>query len=104
MKKMKLLDRIILPTVLPQEGNLITIRIVKDILKKVELSQDDFVKYGILPGEKGGLYWEAKHNEVDFEYDFTDLEVSEIVKGLKKLDSENKLTKDMLGLADIFLK
>lgn len=101
--KLKLLDRAMLPTVLPKEGNLVTIRIVKDIVSKVDLTQKDFVSYDIKPLESGGLTWDNKYNDVTFDIDFTELEVNEIKKALKVLDETNKLNTYLLGLVDIFL-
>jgi hypothetical protein len=99
--KINLLEKIILAVILPNEGNIKTLTVVRDLKKKLQLSQDDIKKYGI--NQDGTIININKKGECKF-YDikFTEMETNEIKICLKKLDSENKLSIEMLNLVNIF--
>lgn len=99
---MKLLDRIILQNILPREGNIRTLTIVKDIQKKIELTQSEFKDFDIQVLADGKITWNKEANEMDFDILFSELETIEIKLILKKLDKEKKISIDMFGLIKLF--
>ncbi len=100
--KLKLIDRIMLANILPTEGNIKTLVCAKDIRKKVDFTQDEVKKYEIDSAENGGIKWNLEGAATEFDIEFTELETMEIVKTLKKLDKENKLSIQLMPLVDLF--
>lgn len=91
--KLNVLDRLSLINILPREGNFLTLTIAKDITKKVGILQDEAKEIGIVFGEKN-VSWKPDAPEKDVE--FSDSELGVIKKQLKKLDTEGKLTMELL--------
>ena len=105
MKKVsiKLLDKIMLPSILKKEANYETMIINLDIKKKVEVTQDELLKYNIKSLENGGLTWNKEGSEAEFELEFTEMEASKIKEALKELNDSNKLTEELINLYKIFV-
>lgn len=102
--KLTVLDRVMLPSVLKKEANYMTLIINKDIKKKVDLTQDELVKFKFKSVGQG-LTWSVPEDiEDSFSYSFTNSETTEIFDCLNKLNSENKLTEELTHLYEIFNK
>ena len=102
--KLTVLDRVMLPSVLKKEANYMTLIINKDIKKKVELTQDELVKFKFKTVGQG-LTWSLPEDMEDsFNFSFRDSESTEIFDCLNKLNSENKLTEELTNLYAIFNK
>lgn len=97
-----LLDRLIIRNILPLEGNIKSLIIIKDIVKKIELTQDEVKLFDLQANEKGNLTWNKTGMESTFEIEFTELETNEIKFSLAKLDREKKISVDMLGIVKLF--
>lgn len=97
------MDRISLPRVLKTEGNYKVLILNRDINKKIELSQDELVKcnYRTSPADKEGRVM-SMWDEFDAEIEFTELESAEIKERLVELDSQNKLTSEIVHLYELF--
>lgn len=100
--QLTLLDRLVIRNILPNEGNIKSLIIIKDIVKKVELSQDEVKKFDLQTNEKGHLTWNKEGINASFETEFTELETNEIKLCLIKLDRENKINVDMLNIVRLF--
>lgn len=100
--QLTLLDRIIIRSILPIEGNIKSLIIIKDIVKKVELLQDEVKKFDLQANEKGNLTWNKTGMEASFDISFTELETNEIKLCLQKLDREKKINVDMLNVVKLF--
>jgi len=102
--KLTILDRVILPSILKKEANYMTLIINKDIKKKIELTQDELVKFKFKTVGQG-LTWSLPEDMEDsFSFSFTSSEVTEIFDCLNKLNSENKLTEEHTHLYETFNK
>lgn len=90
-------DRIAMAMILPKEGDIISQTIVKNILEKTRLTQDDMKKIDmqILPDGKA-LWVEEKEFEIDV--DFSDLEMDLMKKAVDDLVNIRKINQDNLGL------
>jgi hypothetical protein len=99
--KIKLLDKIMLGSILPAEGNIKTLTIVKDIREKIQVTQDEISKFEI-QSTGASLTWNEKGTKAEFDLDLTELEKIEIKLCLQKLDREKKLSVDMLSLVELF--
>ncbi len=100
--KITLLEKIMIGNILPAEGNIKTLIIIKDIKKKTELTQDHIAKYGIDVTKDGRVAWNEEGTKAEFDIEFTELEKGEIKAVLQKLDKEKKLTVDHLSLVEKF--
>ncbi len=94
--KLTIKDRMLISQLYPKEGNLISQILVKDISKKVKITQEDIDKYEI-KSDKGSINWNLK-KEKEIEVDFTDKEIELLKEQVEKLDKENKITQDNLEL------
>lgn len=102
--KMKLgvKDRLMLAQILPREGNLIAQRIMRDIITKTELSQDEMDKIKMEGVESGGVKWDDK-KEAELgqkNIKFTDAEIGYLKDQIKKLDETNKISRDTFVLCE----
>lgn len=92
-------DRITLLNLLPNEGDLVTITVTRDIANKLNFNQDEIQKCE-LKFEKNSYRWNTEKSFL-ISVDFTERE-KEILKGqVEKLDSEKKINVQNL---DICLK
>ena len=97
---MKIIDRILIESILPHEGNYTDLIVIKDIKSKVSLTQDEIIKYEVKSLENGTIEW--KNEGYDEEIKFSELEKSIIKKALEKLNSENKLNFQLLNIYELF--
>ncbi len=84
-------ERLMIKSILPAQGNVIEVTLINDIKDKVDLTQEEFKEYEI-KAVPNGLEWNDQDYAIDVE--FTDLELGEIRKALKKLDREKKIPAD----------
>ena len=101
--KLSLVNRIILSSSLPKEGKFETLIILEDVKNKVKITQEELAEYEIKSLETGGLSWNEKGVSAELEVTFTEAEKGEIVKILKKMSEEEKLTTDHVPLYKLFV-
>lgn len=102
--ELNLMDRLVLPALFKgKESNFIGIRIVKDIKKKIEITQAEIKKYDLKIGDGVITYNKAGVDAV-FRVDFTELERKEIKAALNKMNDDNKLTEEFLDIYEKFIK
>lgn len=101
-KEFSISERIILPGILKPEGNYIYLTIRKDILDKVNLSQEEINKFGLTVKEET-LSWNPKFKDEMFKINFTDLESNEIKLACEKLNADEKLTSETFFLYQKFV-
>jgi len=100
--KLGVKERLMIAQILPREGNLIAQRIMRDIVTKTELSQDEMDKVGMEPTPDGGVKWDDE-KEADFgrkQIKFTDAEAGYLKDQVKKLDQTEKITRDTFLLCE----
>jgi hypothetical protein len=101
MVKLDILQRIIALSVLPKEGNLIEIKIIKNLKEKIGFNEDEVNRFKLkAEGEK--YTWDLREDK-GAEFEITEGEAKLITKGLKELDNQNKLTEQHLTLCELFL-
>ena len=98
--KLNILNRILIFTVLPKEGNILTMKTLKSLKNKVVFSEDEVKEYEIRIEEDNYKWNPEKDKEVDF--DITEGEVKIISDGLKELDTQGKITENYLSLCEMF--
>ncbi len=92
--KLSVKDRIMVKQFYPNQDDLVTQVLVRDIAKKVEFSQKELeeIEYKVL--ENGNQTWKEK----DIDVKFTDSELSFLRDQGNRLNSEKKISQDNLDL------
>lgn len=84
--KLTLLKRLVIINSLPEKGSFEYLTVRKDLVKKVEVTQDEVAKYEIKTAENGHLQW--KQNDDTIEVELTELEKKELARVLKDLSDK----------------
>jgi len=102
--KLTVFERLILMSILPGEGNFVTLKIVHQLKQSLSFNEDEIKKYKFVQDmEKGSVVWDQS---VDQE---ADIQIGEkamdlIVSALKKLDEGKKLTNQHFSLYEKFIE
>jgi transposase len=99
---MKLFERILVAMLLPKEGSYADLIVAQDVLKKVNLTQEEIKKYEVASDEKG-VKWNAAGSKAKKKIEFSELEEKLIAEQLKKKEEEKKLGAEMLELYKKFV-
>lgn len=91
---LKFKERLMLPAIMPKEGNVMLMTIAEDISGKVKITQSEFEESGFT-SDGSTISWKK---DIAKDIDFTSAEVAELKKALKQLDTDNKITSDTLSL------
>ena len=100
---MKIKDRLMVMSILPAQGNFVTIQLVAELKKKVSLAPKELEFVGLKTDPNtGNLTWDdAKDKDKDFA--FHESEKSLIQKALVELEGQNKLTPDHIDIYKQFV-
>lgn len=98
MKKINLsiIDRLILPQLLPQQGGKIEMLLANSLTKMIDFSPEEISEYG-LKDQNGYVTW-SNGKEVD--YEFTPEQVDLLKSVSKRADEEGKITQQNLPLIE----
>lgn len=102
--KLTLLQRMILPTILPSKGKYEDLILKDDIVEKVKITQEEVKSFNIRTeqvGDKFQTLWEDP-DKTEFEYTFTELEMNLIKRNLDNLQKNEELTDETKGLYKLF--
>jgi len=94
-------DRLYTMGILPKEGNILTLRVTRELTSKLGLSAQELDEWEVKE-ENGQIVWNEK-GKIPKEIEFLDSELSIIRKELTKMDNENKLTMELLSIYDMFM-
>lgn len=98
-------ERLMARFLVPQTGGLITLKLAKDILEKIEFSGQEIETLNMEDMEEGRVKWsieKAKYLE-PFTLNFTKKEIDIIKKRIDELDKEEKLPLNLYDLAVKFM-
>ena len=93
-------DRLHLSEILPIEATLITVRILRELRERIELSAADIKTYGVKQ-VKSGVAWNVSVKPMSFT--FADVEVTIIREALAAADAAGTVKIGMLDLYDMFV-
>jgi hypothetical protein len=94
-------ERIHFPEILPGNGRLIEMEVVKNLTSRVRFSAKEIEEYELRDLKDGRVVWdEPKAKERQFQ--FEDSEILIIQKGIKTLDAQGRVTIFNLDLAKKF--
>ena len=95
--KLSIKDRIVFEAFLPKQGNIVDIKVAKDLREKVEIQQEEMIKVN-LRVEGAFTKWDAG-KDFDIEIEITDLEKSLLKKQVEELDKLKSINDQNLDLA-----
>ncbi len=98
--KLGIKDRIILPTILPKEGNFTTLVVKADLLDKIKITQEEIKEFEI-ESQADSIKWNPEKDKKK-EFELTELEINLVKDCLKKLDETGKLNDDTFNLFKLF--
>lgn len=94
-----------LMSILPNKHNYITIRLITDLKKELELSSKDLKFIEAQPAPNGGIAWNVKKGEeLIKEVSVDDFLIGVINEELKKLEKDQKITSSIADLYEIFVQ
>lgn len=94
--KLYIKDRIMFEQFYPEKGDIIEQILIRDLDKKVVLTQADMETYNI-KSEKGRIRWNAEKDE-GIDVEFTDAELSFLKEQVEKLDKAKSINQGNLEL------
>jgi hypothetical protein len=104
LMKLLIKDRLVIGNLYPAQGNILQQTLIRDISKKVEVTQDEMKQIKLVPIEGAqGMKWDPEEAGKlgDRDVEFTAAELNLLKEQVNKLDRENKITQ---GLLDLCLK
>jgi len=100
-------ERIALLNILPAQGNLVTLKIVRDLQSRLSFSEEEVKKYKIkstpVPGG-ATVVWDSDFAKETKEIEIGDIAMDVIVEQLKMLEGTKRLRLEMLDLYERFVK
>ena len=101
-EKLGITERIVLHGMLPSTGNIMELRMIRDIRKVIEIGMDEQEKLEMVVNESGYKWNPEKSYEA--EYEFRDAELSFIKGVLSNLDGKKQLTENHFSLWEKFME
>lgn len=99
--KLNLMERFIILQILPQNGNFVTLNIIRKLQEQLAPSEDDIKNCEIVMTDTQ-TKWNKKGLE-EVEIHIGEKASDIIIDALKKLDEENKLTTQHLSIYEKFI-
>ncbi len=99
MIELNIKERVILPEILPQQGNKLQQIIVRSLLSKVEFTPEEIKTYEMVFTSKG-ISWNEKATSEKFSVELSEPEVSVLKEAAAALDKEARVTQHNLSLVE----
>jgi len=100
--KLDVRERLVLLSVLPQEGSFITLKVVRKLREDLSFNEEEIKQYNFVQGE-GTVTWDdnaEQTKEIEIGEKATDI----IVDALKKLDEQKQLKLEHCSLYEKFVE
>jgi len=94
--------RLVLTGILPKEGDVITLRLLRELVGKVALSADELQTLEVVSNPITNLTTWNTEADIPREIEFNTKEVEFIMETMNKLAGEKRLPVDALDLYDLF--
>ena len=101
--KFSIKDRLHLLQVMPKEGNLTTVKVLRQVQEELEFSEDELDTYEIETDSRGGVSWNEEGKKFEKEVEISDRVKKLIRKSLKELDKKGKLYINLIDLYEMFI-
>ncbi len=92
--ELRIYDRIMIAGKLPTRESFDRALAIKDLKNKIELTQEELKKYGVVATATGGVRWNKEGKDYIVSYTFTDLEIAVLKDTFNKLDSKKQVPVD----------
>ena len=100
MKELSILNRILVLSIVPKEGDLLTMKVIRGFREKVSFTANELAEFNLKNNE--GMFTWDRSKERKIEFEITPKETEIIKEGLETLNKEKKLTEQFLELCDMF--
>lgn len=98
-------ERFLILSILPSEGNIVTLKIVRDLRDNLGFSEKELKDLGIEQHpEMGNVTWDNAHDSDTFEIPIGEKAKDVIVDALQKASDTNKLSVDHIPLYERFVE
>ena len=88
-------ERFVVSTLIPKEGNFLTLKMIRELKRKVGFSADDLKKFEIEPDKEGNrMNWNTKGNK-PVVFEFKDKEIELLVELEAQLRDARNFTYDI---------
>jgi len=101
--KLSVAERAALLGIIPREGNIVTLRIVRDLKSELSFSEDEIQQMGIVTTQEGWVFWDSA-KAVDKEINIGPAAAGVIRDALKVANEKGKLTEATMGLFEKFVE
>jgi hypothetical protein len=98
--ELNILQRILIFTILPKEGSLLTMKTLKGLKEKILFSEEEVEEFELRIEDTKYLWNTEKDKEIVVA--LTEGETKLVVEGLKELDKQGKITEQFLSLCELF--
>ena len=103
--KLTILDRITITGILPKKSDFVTLRIVKELKKRLSFTEEERKEYGlqtILKPDRTGssIVWNTKGREAEFDIKIEKSKREMIISQLDELNKSKKANNSHLALYD----
>lgn len=106
--RLTIAERMSLLDVLPPQGNVVTLRLVMDLRKKVALTTEEIERFEVRQerSERGGVLvqWAPEFDKTRVDISIDDHEKGIVTRELVRLESQSQLTMNALPLYDYFVE
>jgi hypothetical protein len=97
--KLTIKDRISLPGILPQNGGMSKMILVRELIKKTAITSEDIQKTGMIDTPEGNTIWDAA-KDPNIEITFNERELALLKSSADEADKAEKITMDNLSLIE----
>ena len=101
--KMQIQERLLILNILPKEGSIVTVRLLKELIGSVGLSGEEIKKWKVQTKENNQVVWDNTQ-ATEKEINLNEAAKNLISERLELLSKESKLTLAQLTLYDKFCK
>ena len=103
--ELNILERLMLNSILPAQGNIVTLKIVQELKMMLAFSEEEIEEHEIdkLDDNKG-IKWNPESNEYVKDIPIGPRAMSVIVEELERQDKAKELTADFISLYDKFME
>ena len=102
--RLSLAERLSLGSVLPKEGDIITVRVLLKLREEVFLASEEIEKYDVKASSDGSVAWNAEGAKFSRQYVWDSVKVGFVKKVLEDLNAQHKLRLDLLPLYEYFVE
>ena len=99
--ELKVMDRVLLRQLLPIQGNIITLKIVKDALDTLDFTKDEIESLNFVQ-EGQNLKWDSTKDQPK-EIVLSSLAIDMIKKELRTLEEQQKLKLEQMNIYDLLM-